>query len=77
MFAVGELLRAAEIVSRREMLPRAGDDDHADGFIVRRAHQRGVELLQHDPALRVADFGAVDGDFQDGAGLFENQGLVG
>ena len=75
-FAVGELLRAAEIVSRREMLPRARHDHHADGFIVRRARQRRVELLQHNPTLRVADFRAVDRDFQNGVRLANQQGFA-
>src|SRR5260370_18313424 len=69
-----ELVRAAEVVARREVRPGARHDDDARLVVLRRRAECLVELEYHHAALGVEHLGPVRRDAQHGSELFVADG---
>jgi len=57
--------RCSDVVSRREMLSLALQNDHFDIVVSDSAHERRIELVSHSTVLRVVVFGAIHRDPSD------------
>src|SRR5262249_41376100 len=71
------LLRAAEVVTRREMLAGASQDDDAHLVIVDGRRKSVVEFFEQNAALGVQDLRPIGRDLEHRAGALGEQGGIG
>src|SRR6202035_4894044 len=57
--------RAADIATRAERAPSAGNDEHANVIVLPREVDGSDHLLDHVLVVAIHPLGAVDGDFRD------------